>query len=203
MKKILMMALMAIVALGAYADDEPEFTVTSGSFVDVVRQPGKTATVEFNYLDDKTGNLRSKSLTDKTLREKLATEDEDVYKDWDDILENSKEYFVKRWNEEKKKNVKMLEKGKGDYHFVFTASAFDTGNAGASYWSVSKRDGGITVNAILEIKDASGQTVCTVKIHRYRGASSRNLDFKFPNFKRRMQMFHKSLAKDLLEDVNK
>ena len=155
MKKILMMALMAIVALGAYADDEPEFTVTSGSFVDVVRQPGKTATVEFNYLDAKTGNLRSKSLTDKTLREKLATEDEDVYKDWDDILENSKEYFVKRWNEEKKKNVKMLEKGKGDYHFVFTASAFDTGNAGASYWSVSKRDGGITVNAILEIKDAS------------------------------------------------
>ena len=141
MKKILMMALMAIVALGAYADDEPEFTVTSGSFVDVVRQPGKTATVEFNYLDAKTGNLRSKSLTDKTLREKLATEDEDVYKDWDDILENSKEYFVKRWNEEKKKNVKMLEKGKGDYHFVFTASAFDTGNAGASYWSVSKRDG--------------------------------------------------------------
>ena len=198
MKKILMMALMAIVALGAYADDEPEFTVTSGSFVDVVRQPGKTATVEFNYLDAKTGNLRSKSLTDKTLREKLATEDEDVYKDWDDILENSKEYFVKRWNEEKKKNVKMLEKDKGDYHFVFTASAFDTGNAGASYWSVSKRDGGITVNAILEIKDASGQTVCTVKIHRYRGASSRNLDFKFPNFKRRMQMFHKSLAKDLL-----
>ena len=99
-----MMALMAIVALGAYADDEPEFTVTSGSFVDVVRQPGKTATVEFNYLDAKTGNLRSKSLTDKTLREKLATEDEDVFKDWDDILENSKEYFVKRWNEEKKKN---------------------------------------------------------------------------------------------------
>lgn len=198
MKKILMMALMAIVALGAYADDEPEFTVTSGSFVDVVRQPRKTAIVEFNYLDAKTGNLRSKSLTDKTLREKLATEDEDVYKDCDDILENSKEYFVKRWNEEKKKNVKMLEKGKGDYHFVFTASAFDTGNAGASYWSVSKRDGGITVNAILEIKDASGQTVCTVKIHRYRGASSRNLDFKFPNFKRRMQMFHKSLAKDLL-----
>ena len=203
MKKMMMMALMAIVALGAYADDEPEFTVTSGSFVEVVRQPGKTATVEFNYLDAKTGNLRSKSLTDKTLREKLATEDEDVFKDWDDILENSKEYFVKRWKEEKEKYLKMLEKGKGDYHFVFTASAFDTGNAGASYWSVSKRDGGITVNAILEIKDASGQTVCTVKIHRYRGASSRNLDFKFPNFKRRMQMFHKSLAKDLLEDVNK
>ena len=164
----MMMALMAIVALGAYADDEPEFTVISGSFVETVRQPGKTATVEFNYLDAKTGNLKGSTLSDKTLREKLKTEDEDVYNDWDDILENSKEYFVKRWNEEKKKNVKMLEKGKGDYHFVFTASAFDTG-----------------------------------KIHRYRGASSRNFDFKFPNFKRRMQMFHKSLAKDLLEDITK
>ena len=135
MKKIFMMALMAIVTLEAYADDEPEFTVVSGSFVETVRQPGKTATVEFNYLDAKTGNLKGSTLSDKTLREKLKTEDEDVFEDWDDILENSKEYFVKRWNEEKKKNVKMLEKGKGDYHFVFTASAFDTGNAGASYWS--------------------------------------------------------------------
>ena len=203
MKKFMMMALMAIVALGAYADDEPEFTVTSGSFVEIVRQPGKTATVEFNYLDALTGNMKGNTLSDKTLREKLKTESEDDYNEWDEILEDSKEYFVKRWNEEKKHNVKMLEKGKGDYHFVFTASAFDTGNAGASYWSLSKRDGGVTISGTLEIKDASGKTVCTLKIHRYRGASSRNVDFKFPRFKRRMQMFHKSLAKDLLEDVTK
>ena len=40
-----MMALMAIFAVTtAFADDD-EFKVVEGSFVDVVRQPGKTATV--------------------------------------------------------------------------------------------------------------------------------------------------------------
>ena len=38
-----------------------------------------------------------------------------------------------------------------------------------------------------------------MNVNRYRGASSRNLDIKIPTFHRRTVLFHKSLAKDLLE----
>ena len=161
MKRMLMMALMAVFAVTAAFADDDEFKVVEGCFVDVVRQPGKTATVEFDYLD-------------ATIQDK-----------------------------EKKKNLTVVDGGQADYRIIIKASKFSTGNSGAAYWSMSKRDGGIIISGDLTILDASGKTVCKVDLIDYRGASSKTMDFKVPNFTRRMKMFHKSFAKDLLEDIKK
>jgi hypothetical protein len=116
-------------------------------------------------------------------------------------MADAKKFFMKRWNEEKKENIQVVDDSKADYHITIKATKFSTGNAGAAYWSFSKRDGGIIISGELTITDASGNTVCKVKLIDYRGASTRTFDLKMPNFSRRMQMFHKSLAKDLLEDI--
>lgn len=200
MKRMLMMAMMAVFAVTAAFADDDEFKVVEGSFVDVVRQPGKTATVDFDYLD---ATIADKEKSGRTLKKWLQDEDPKAFNNWDEHMADAKEYFTKRWNEEKKKNLKVVDDGPADYRIIIKATKFSTGNSGAAYWSMSKRDGGIIISGDLTIKDASGNTVCKVDLIDYRGASSRTMDIKVPNFTRRMKMFHKSLAKDLLEDIKK
>jgi len=200
MKRLFMMTMMVVLAVTAAFADDDEFKVVEGSFVEVVRQPGKTATVEFDYLN---ATIADKEQSGRTLEKWLQDEDPKVYGKWDKHMKDAKEYFTNRWNEEKKQNLQIVDNGNADYRILVKATKFSTGNAGAAYWSMSKRDGGIIISGELVIKDASGKTVCKVDLIDYRGASSRTLDLKMPNFTRRMQMFHKSLAKDLLEDIKK
>ena len=200
MKRLFMMTMMVVLSVTAAFADDDEFKVVEGSFVDVVRQPGKTATVEFDYLN---ATIADKEQSSRTLEKWLQDEDPKVYGKWDKHMKDAKEYFTNRWNEEKKQNLQIVDNGNADYRILVKATKFSTGNAGAAYWSMSKRDGGIIISGELVIKDASGKTVCKVDLIDYRGASSRTLDLKMPNFTRRMQMFHKSLAKDLLEDIKK
>ena len=200
MKRLFMMTMMVVVSITAAFADDDEFKVVEGSFVDVVRQPGKTATVEFDYLN---ATIADKEQSGRTLEKWLQDEDPKVYGKWDKHMKDAKEYFTNRWNEEKKQNLQIVDNGNADYRILVKATKFSTGNAGAAYWSISKRDGGIIISGELVIKDASGKTVCKVDLIDYRGASSRTFDLKMPNFTRRMQMFHKSFAKDLLEDIEK
>ena len=200
MKKLFMMTMMVVFSVAAAFADDDEFKVVEGSFVDVVRQPGKTATVEFDYLN---ATIADKEQSGRTLKKWLQDEDPEVFGKWDKHMADAKKFFTKRWNEEKKQNLQIVDDGKADYRILVKATKFSTGNAGAAYWSISKRDGGIIISGELVIKDASGKTVCKVDLIDYRGASSRTFDPKMPNFTRRMQMFHKSFAKDLLEDIEK
>ena len=197
--------LVAILSCGpmmALAQDEQEFEVIAGDFM-VVKQKGKTGTVEFDYDNAKVGNLHTMDIRNETLLEYLKENDEKVFRKWADIMEDAKEMFIKRWNEEKSKCIKLIEKGAPDYQIKIKADLFDTGNSGSATWSWNKRDGGVIITGTLEVLDASGQSVCKMKINRYRGASTRNLDIKIPTFSRRTILFHKSLAKDLLETILK
>ena len=201
MKRFLMMAMMAVCAVTAAFADDDEFKVVEGSFVDVVRQRGKTATVEFDYLD---ATIADRENSGRTLKQWLQDEDPKVLAKWDKHMEDAEEYFRERWNDESKKNIKIVKDGNPDYRIFVKATKFSTGNSGAAYWSFSKRDGGIIISGDLRIVETStGNTVCKINLIDYRGASSRNLDFKFPNINRRMQMFHKRCAKDLLQDIQK
>lgn len=205
MKKNLLWMLAAILCCGpltAQAQDEPEFEVIAGDFM-VVKQKGKTGTVEFDYDNAKVGNLHTKNITDDTVLEYLEKNDKKALRKWEDVKEEGKEMFIKRWNEEKSKCIKLKEKGDADYLIKIKADVFDTGNSGSATWSWNKRDGGVMISGTLEVLDASGKSVCKMKINRYRGASSRNIDLKVPNFHRRVVLFHKSLAKDLLETILK
>ena len=200
MKRLFMMTMMVVFSVTAAFADDDEFKGVEGSFVDVVRQPGKTATVEFDYLN---ATIADKEQSGRTLKKWLQDEDPEVFGKWDKHMADAKKFFTKRWNEEKKQNLQIVDDGKADYRILVKATKFSTGNAGAAYWSMSKRDGGIIISGELVIKDAGGKTVCKVDLIDYRGASTRTFDLKMPTFSRRMQMFHKSLAKDLLEDIEK
>ena len=192
-----LLAVMAMMTLAVQADEE-EFVVTSGDFK-AVMQPGKIGRVEVDFTKAKVGNLSTMEITDQSFIDYLEANDQKVFKKWSEYQEEGEETFMDRWNDAKKKVIKLTKKGTPNYIIKINANQLDPGNSGAATWSWNKRDGGIIISGTLEVLDASGNSVCKMNINRYRGASSRNLDIKIPTFHRRTVLFHKSLAKDLLE----
>lgn len=69
MKKLFLLAVMAMMAIAVQADEE-EFVVTSGDF-NVVRQPGKTGRLEVDFTKAKVGNLSTMEITDQTFMDYL------------------------------------------------------------------------------------------------------------------------------------
>ena len=197
MKKIFLLAVMAMMAIAVQADEE-EFVVTSGDF-NVVRQPGKTGRLEVDFTKAKVGNLSTMEITDQTFMDYLAANDQKVFKKWSEYQEEAIETFMERWNDAKKKVIKLTKKDTPDYIIKINAAQLDPGNSGAATWSWNKRGGGIIISGTLEVLDASGNSLCKMNINRYRGFSTRGLDIKIPTFHRRTLLLHKSLAKDLLE----
>lgn len=193
-------AILCCGTMNVQAQEEQEFEVTEGDF-NVVKQKGKTGSVTFDYDHARMGNLRMKTIDKETVVDYLQKNDEKSFRKWDDYKQEGKEMFIKRWNEEKSKCIKLTEKDDADYQIIIKADFFDAGNSGSAAWSWNKRDGGIVISGTLEVLDASGKSVCKMKINRYRGASTRNVDLKVPTFHRRFVLFHKSLAKDLLETI--
>ena len=192
-----LLAVMAMMTLAVQADEE-EFVVTSGDFK-VVMQPGKIGRVEVDFTKAKVGNLSTMEITDQSFIDYLEANDQKVFKKWSEYQEEGEETFMDRWNDAKKKVIKLTKKGTPDYIIKINATQLDPGNSGAATWSWNKRDGGIIISGTLEVLDASGNSVCKMNINRYRGFSTRGLDIKIPTFHRRTVLFHKSLAKDLLD----
>ena len=197
MKKLFLLAVMAMMAIAVQADEE-EFVVTSGDF-NVVRQPGKTGRLEVDFTKAKVGNLSTMEITDQTFMDYLAANDQKVFKKWSEYQEEAIETFMERWNDAKKKVIKLTKKDTPDYIIKINVAQLDPGNSGAATWSWNKRGGGIIISGTLEVIDAAGNSVCKMNINRYRGFSTRGLDIKIPTFHRRTLLLHKSLAKDLLE----
>ena len=197
MKKLFLLAMMAMMAIAVQAGEE-EFVVTSGDF-NVVRQPGKTGRLEVDFTKAKVGNLSTMEITDQTFMDYLAANDQKVFKKWSEYQEEAIETFMERWNDAKKKVIKLTKKDTPDYIIKINAAQLDPGNSGAATWSWNKRGGGIIISGTLEVLDAAGNSVCKMNINRYRGFSTRGLDIKIPTFHRRTLLLHKSLAKDLLE----
>ena len=195
--KLLFCALFAMMSFTAQADED-EFVVTSGDF-NVVRQPGKIGRLEVDFTQAKVGNLSTMEITDQTFIDYLKENDQKVYKKWNEYQEEAIETFMERWNDAKKKVVKLSKMDTPAYIIKITAAQLDPGNSGAATWSWNKRGGGIIISGTLEVLDAAGNSVCKMNINRYRGFSTRGLDIKIPTFHRRTLLLHKSLAKDLLE----
>ena len=195
--KLLFCALFAMMSFTAQADED-EFVVTSGDF-NVVRQPGKIGRLEVDFTQAKVGNLSTMEITDQTFIDYLKENDQKVYMKWSEYQEEAIETFMERWNDAKKKVVKLSKMDTPDYIIKINAAQLDPGNSGAATWSWNKRGGGIIISGTLEVIDAAGNSVCKMNINRYRGFSTRGIDIKIPTFHRRTLLLHKSLAKDLLE----
>lgn len=195
--KLLFCALFAMMSFTAQADED-EFVVTSGDF-NVVRQPGKIGRLEVDFTQAKVGNLSTMEITDQTFIDYLKENDQKVYMKWSEYQEEAIETFMERWNDAKKKVIKLTKKDTPDYIIKINAAQLDPGNSGAATWSWNKRGGGIIISGTLEVIDAAGNSVCKMNINRYRGFSTRGIDIKIPTFHRRTLLLHKSLAKDLFE----
>ena len=177
-----LLAVMAMMTLAVQADEE-EFVVTSGDFK-VVMQPGKIGRVEVDFTKAKVGNLSTMEITDQSFIDYLEANDQKVFKKWSEYQEEGEETFMDRWNDAKKKVIKLTKKGTPDYIIKINATRLDPGNSGAATWSWNKRDGGIIISGTLEVLDAAGNSVCKMNINRYRGFSTRGLDIKIPTFHR-------------------
>ena len=138
--KLLFCALFAMMSFTAQADED-EFVVTSGDF-NVVRQPGKIGRLEVDFTQAKVGNLSTMEITDQTFIDYLKENDQKVYKKWNEYQEEAKETFMERWNDAKKKVIKLSEKDTPAYIIKIKATQLDPGNSGAATWSWNKRGGG-------------------------------------------------------------
>ena len=105
--KLLFCALFAMMSFTAQADED-EFVVTSGDF-NVVRQPGKIGRLEVDFTQAKVGNLSTMEMTDQTFIDYLKENDQKVYKKWNEYQEEAKETFMERWNDAKKKVIKLIQ----------------------------------------------------------------------------------------------
>ena len=134
--KLLFCALFAMMSFTAQADED-EFVVTSGDF-NVVRQPGKIGRLEVDFTQAKVGNLSTMEMTDQTFIDYLKENDQKVYKKWNEYQEEAKETFMERWNDAKKKVIKLSEKDTPAYIIKIKAAQLDPGNSGAATWSWNK-----------------------------------------------------------------
>ena len=183
------------------AADAQVFVVESGNIGEVF-QSDKTATVKHDFSTTKLANLSDKKLTDDLFLEHLKTKDPGVYNSWDSHQKEFSQFFIDRWNDYKG-SLKMTADEPADYTLLIKFDYIDEGNVGAALWAMSKKTGGIMMRGTIELIDASGNKVFTVKVNDYRGMAVRGFDMKMPNFGRRLALFHKSLAKEFLDFAKK
>lgn len=115
-----LLAVMAMMTLAVQADEE-EFVVTSGDFK-VVMQPGKIGRVEVDFTKAKVGNLSTMEITDQSFIDYLEANDQKVFKKWSEYQEEGEETFMDRWNDAKKKVIKLTKKGTPDYIIKINAT---------------------------------------------------------------------------------
>ena len=194
MKKVLMMALMALVAMSMNAQ---ALVVKSGNLATML-QKDKTAALKIDFSKAKMANLSKKELKETLFMDFLKESDPETYQIWDKHAKECYDFFAERWNDDKA-SAKIDDDKSADYTINVKFDYIDIGNGAAATWSWSRKSGGVMMRGTVQITDANGNDVCTVDVNDFRGNSTRGFDMKMPTFGRRMALFHKSLAKELLD----
>lgn len=194
MKKVLMMALMTLVAMSVNAQ---ALVVKSGNLATML-QKDKTAALKIDFSKAKMANLSKKELKETLFMDFLKESDPETYQIWDKHAKECYDFFAERWNDDKA-SAKIDDDKSADYTINVKFDYIDIGNGAAATWSWSRKSGGVMMRGTVQVTDANGSDVCTVDVNDFRGNSTRGFDMKMPTFGRRMALFHKSLAKELLD----
>lgn len=189
-----MMALMALVAMSVNAQ---ALVVKSGNLATML-QKDKTAALKIDFSKAKMANLSKKELKETLFMDFLKESDPETYQIWDKHAKECYDFFAERWNDDKA-SAKIDDDKSADYTINVKFDYIDIGNGAAATWSWSRKSGGVMMRGTVQITDANGNDVCTVDVNDFRGNSTRGFDMKMPTFGRRMALFHKSLAKELLD----
>jgi hypothetical protein len=199
MKKLMMMTLL-LMMMAVTANAKSAVAVKSGD-VNVFVQSGKTATLKLDFSKAKIANLSKNELTDKLMRTHLEETDPVTAENWESKhVPECRAFFIERWNEGKN-CLKMVDGTSGDYQVIVNIDYIDFGSGSAAVWGFGKKAGGAIIRGTLDVKDASGKTICTLDINDLRGMSQRTMDMKFPTFGRRMALLFKTVAKEVLDFV--
>jgi len=194
MKKVLIMALMTLVAMSVNAQ---ALVVKSGNLATML-QKDKTAALKIDFSKAKMANLSKKELKETLFMDFLKESDPETYQIWDKHAKECYDFFAERWNDDKA-SAKIDDDKSADYTINVKFDYIDIGNGTAATWSWSRKSGGVMMRGTVQVTDANGSDVCTVDVNDFRGNSTRGFDMKMPTFGRRMALFHKSLAKELLD----
>ena len=196
-----MITLMALVTMVAAAQ---EFVVKSGSLKTLLQDDKKVA-LKIDFSKAKMANLSSKELTETLMMDHLKTNDSYMFEHWKEHADECHEFFRERWNDDKatSKIIDEDDDDAVDFNINIKFDYIDFGNGVASVWGLSKKSGGVIMRGTIDFTDAKGQNVCTLEVNDYRGQSTRVMDMKMPTFGRRLALFHKSLAKDILNFAKK
>lgn len=160
MKKIMMMALMALVAVAVQAADD-KVTLTSGDG-QWIWEIGKTATVEMDY-----SNTVAEG---EPLMQHLKKRGDQIVADWPALAETARLRFIEQFNRRIKKGLRVVESGEADInikiiveklHFGNTATAVIFGGLGSA--------GGAEITGKMIVTDKDGKTLATYDLHEVRG----------------------------------
>lgn len=164
MKKMMVMALMALIAVAAQAKDD-KVTVISGDGK-TLKDGEKTAVIEFDY---------TKTLAEGTpLKQYLKDRGEDHVADWPEIAQTARDRFVKMFNKKNKKGVQIIDEGKADLKMKVIVNKLDFGQTGVSVvFGGLGSAGGAEISGKLVVTDAkSGKKLVEYDLHEIRSNGS-------------------------------
>ena len=160
MKKMMMMALMAFMAMAVQAADD-RVTLLSGDG-QWLKESGKTTTVEMDY--SKT------SCENQPLNEYLKSRGEKNVADWPKVAQEGFEKFIEQFNRRNKKGLQAVESGNADYKIKIIVKKLDLGSTGASVvFGGLGSAGGAEISGTMIVTDNSGKMVAEYDLHEVRG----------------------------------
>lgn len=161
MKKVFLMALMALVALAVQAKDD-RVTLTSGDGKAIL-ESGKTATVKFDY---------SKTIAEgQPLKQYLANRGDKVVKDWPGVAQTALNRFVTYFNKKNKKGVQIVDGDKADLSIKVVVDKLDFGLTGVSVvFGGFGSAGGAEITGKMIVSDAkTGKQLSEYELFEVRG----------------------------------
>ena len=197
MKKVFMIMSLMLMAVMTTSAKSKEVNLKSGD-PKVLNQPGKTAIFTFDY--------KNTVCEGKPLQKYLADRGEKNVKDWPkECQETEDSYFMERWNDESKKNIKLVKEGTADYKIVVHIEELDLGSTAAAMFmpSFSRKTGACEVSGTIDVIDQkTGKTVCVFEINKLRGVATRSFEVASSETRRR-GLTYKKMAQLVLEFAQK
>lgn len=159
MKKMLLALFMAFTVTISKAGD---ITVLSGD-LSYMNNPSITATVRFDYANC--------YIEGQPYMEYLQKRGSDFVANWPSESQMSEDYFIKCWNHDNKKGMKLSVAAKGDYTMVIVVKEMDMGSGAASFF-VGFGAGGASMSGVMYLfKGSNYVPLLTVDIDGQTGRS--------------------------------
>lgn len=202
MNKILLL-LVLLIPIYSPAKDNNSIKIISGD-PQVLFQSGKSMSITFDY--------SGLHIEGYPAMEYLKIKGEDYLRDFPRDNIEAEEWFVGRWNHEKDKYVLIKNESPVDLKMRIHITEMDLGSAGAAFWGISRRSGGLVISGRVYVKDMNNKNLLTILFMNYKARTADMMSVEngkivykkgYKNHKRndnfRRKVGYLSFAEDLME----